>query len=205
MNINSIQDNEITVPKTRDEILKGIFNRQAELHEKYKHIEHENGLGLGLVSGDFDIDSPNWQYLLKDYAWRVTEEITEALEAREKGDKIHEVEELIDSLHFYTELIILCGYGPEDIPSDDAFVFQDVNDPFGCIYHLGLACNLLKNKPWKNTHLITDSVRFKQHLVEGYKKLVIHILVNHLDTFHNLYMVYYKKSLVNSFRIESNY
>jgi len=206
MNITHVDDKDIVVPDTLTEILEGIFKRQSELHEKYKGIEYKNGIGLGLVENeDFNIDSPRWQYVIKDYAWRVTEEMTEAMEAQRGGNELHESEELIDALHFYTELLIICGITSPNVLKNTVKV-RDYNELnyFYSVYPLGLACNLLKNKPWKNSHLITDHVRFRSHLIEGYEALFVKILKN-LGSAAAVFTVYYKKSLVNQFRQESNY
>lgn len=205
MNITDIKDSEISVPDSAFSCLTGIFARQEELHEKYKHVEHGNGLGLHLIKDKkFSLDCPRCQYIIKDFAWRVTEELTEALEAHHDGNELHCVEEIIDALHFYTELLILCGYDARDI---------DLSLLHGCdsesilmpIYPVGLACNLLKNKPWKNTHLITDEKRFKEFITIGYIDLLSLAISRGLDHIENVYMVYMKKNLVNKFRIESNY
>lgn len=207
MNVNHVKDEEVKeLPEYEvPTVLMGIFERQRELHKKYRHIEVKNKLGLGLVFGiKYSVDNPNWQYLIKDFAWRVTEELTEAMEAEFCGNKVHEIEELIDALHFYTELLIICEYNHIDVLVHSLGIVNP-NSPIDMIiYQLGLACNLLKNKPWKNTHLVTDQKRFKDHLIQGYKKLLVYIL-GEVDTYENLYKMYYKKSLVNKFRISSNY
>jgi len=210
MNITHIKDSQIEVPEN---IFQGIFDRQRELHEKYREIEQGNRLGLSLVKDiPFSLDNPKWQYILKDFAWRVTEEMAEAREAYLERNDIHYVEELIDALHFYTEMLVICQWEPDNL--DVAFRQENPTeymiDFWLPVYHLGIACNFLKCKPWKNTHVITDKKRFIQSMLEGYTYLVLIILkarvngnmVNHIE---NLYMLYFKKSLVNQFRQETNY
>lgn len=207
MNINHVKEDGIIVPETFGGILHGIFERQDVLHKKYMGIEHKNGLGLAIVENEkFSFDSPRWQYVIKDFAWRVTEELTEALEARNDGNVIHTLEELIDSLHFYTELLIVCGYTAQDV--EDSFIDKasDRNYDFmSPVYELGLACNLLKNKPWKNSHLVTDTERFRGFILEGYCQLMRVIIAAGVIDFSNMFMIYFKKSVVNIFRQESNY
>ena len=60
-------------------VTKSIFNRQKELMAKYEGIEAKNGL-LETPDVPVDIDSYKGQARLKNFAWRVTEELTEALE-----------------------------------------------------------------------------------------------------------------------------
>lgn len=204
MNITHIKDDAITVPITLEEIQEGIFETQRNLHHKYKPIEYKSGLGLSLVKDKkFNLDDPHWQYIIKDFAWRVTEELTEAVEAKEHENEIHHIEELIDAVHFYTELLIICGYGPEDLNDNDGF-FLSV-DTMRPTYYLGIACNLLKNKPWKQTHLVTDEKRFKENLILGYNILTWSIVEYAVKDWDNLYMIYHKKSLVNQFRQNTNY
>ena len=215
MNISDIKELGVEVPVSRMDCIKLIFSRQRELHEKYRPIEEKNGIGLSLIKGQpFLYDDPKCQYLVKDFAWRVTEELTEAVEAELECNMIHTIEEVIDALHFYTELLIICGY-----TADNYLIFCDLNKKsieglseitdwmalMSPAYYLGLACNLLKNKPWKNTHLVTDTQRFRRYLMMGY-----HCIFKALDTLdvHSIQEVtafYLKKSLVNKFRMESNY
>lgn len=204
MNILDIKDSDIDIPDTPEELFNGIFKRQTELHHKYQGIELANGIGLGIVKDiPFNIDNPKWQYVIKDYAWRVTEELTEALEAKEEGNQHHTVEEIIDALHFYTELLIICKLRP-DI-STVTYSLSSILDILDPVYHLGLACNLLKNKPWKNTHVATDKFRFELYIVQGYCDLLSVASYHGLTTLKEIYAVYMKKSLVNKFRIRSNY
>jgi hypothetical protein len=71
-------------------------------------------------------------------------------------------------------------------------------------YHLQIARNTLKNKPWKQTQMTTD---FKQY-EEGHKKATA-ALFKFLSfagfTKESLYVIYYKKNKVNQFRIKSKY
>jgi len=208
MNVNDADVKGLVIPKTPFEQIKGIFARQAELHEKYKGIEEGNGLGLGFVVGrPFSIDDPVWQYIIKDYAWRVTEEITEAIEAADHS-KVHLVEELIDALHFYTEMLILCDIQPTHFekytPRPTVDLVKDPLQMLNTTYHIGIACNLLKNKPWKNTHVLTDWNRFVSSMVLGYVSL-LNTIFHHVGSMEALYVFYHKKALVNVFRQNSNY
>jgi hypothetical protein len=71
-------------------------------------------------------------------------------------------------------------------------------------YHLQLARNTLKNKPWKQSQMMTDEglyrIKLKDATVSLFKFL-------HFTGFSptSLYEVYYKKNLVNKFRIKSKY
>lgn len=202
MNITHIKDSSIDVPEN---LIEGIFARQMELHMKYKEIEHKSGIGLAIVQGrPFSTDDPRWQYVIKDFAWRVTEEMAEAMEAHLLAHHLHETEELIDALHFYTELLIIVGIDSDLI--EGVLKRTHTYNFWSPVYMLGIACNFLKQKPWKSTHVVADSKRFRKKLVQGYIALINVILDREtIGDMHNLYMVYYKKSLVNQFRQDSNY
>jgi len=209
MNITHIKDDEI---KITNNPLQGIFQRQNELHIQYKSIEEANGIGLALIKNrPFSIDDPKWQYVIKDFAWRITEEIAEAVEANLHNNNIHVVEELIDALHFYTELLIMCEIEYKEIDLGRIEIDPMFNHFFWIpTYYLGVACNFLKCKPWKNTHVITDAKRFRSTLIDGYLTLLTLILATQVEgkiigAMENVYMIYFKKSLVNQFRMDSNY
>ena len=71
-------------------------------------------------------------------------------------------------------------------------------------YHLNIARNFLKNKPWKQSQMMTDEIKFQAEIVEGFIALagLYHMLgLNSKDLFH----IYFKKNQANAFRIRSNY
>lgn len=71
-------------------------------------------------------------------------------------------------------------------------------------YYLQMARNTLKNKPWKQTHMLTDVSQYET----GVKKATYALFTffyfagfNERSLFH----IYYKKNKVNQFRIQSKY
>jgi len=105
------------------DMLKLIFQRQKELMEKYHPIEKSNGL---LITEDcpVDLDDKKGQQRIKDFAWRVTEELGEAMnclknkpwkQTHMETDKEHFNEEIADAFHFFIELCILIGWDAEDL------------------------------------------------------------------------------------------
>lgn len=234
MNINDFKsDAGITVPIDK---LEAIFNRQKELMEKYHDIEMSSGL---MQTGDCPVDlhSKQGQARMKDFSWRITEELMEALEAYKLGDKEHFNEELIDALHFMVEQHVLAGIEPgdyihyitpisgyEDLITKDGldFYFNAVvgirsikgytfSDDMGItkglldiIESIGLAMNCLKNKPWKQTHMLTDVQKFKLLMSQAfldYIRLMKFIGITPIG----VYDLYFRKSKVNAFRQESKY
>lgn len=95
--------------------LQSIFSLQASLIEKYHPIEVQNGLSLTCES-PVNLNDKFGQAKLRDFAWRMTEELTEASWSLEK--KLGWTDfcvELIDSLHFLVELCIHAGIKPQDL------------------------------------------------------------------------------------------
>jgi hypothetical protein len=113
MNIKDVE--EIVFSKTGD-MLRDIFFRQTELENEYSKIEGR----------DFkvNIDTKEGQVVLKDFAWRITEELGEAMnclknkpwkQTQIRTDYLHYVEELMDAFHFMVSLFILSGLTCTDV------------------------------------------------------------------------------------------
>ena len=212
-----------------------IFERQQELIDKYHGIEEASGLRL---SNDLPVDlhDPRGQSTLKDYAWRITEELGEALEAYNlhKG-MTHCHEELIDALHFLVEFTIYAGMSPQQLIPDAVGTYRDILHhvftaarmgveekysiiPLGKITQyptlliwsgltveaLAKTCNTLKNKPWKQSHMLTDIPKFQELLKDTWIKFLGLCIVSGMDE-DFLLKVYLDKNAVNQFRQRSQY
>ena len=71
-------------------------------------------------------------------------------------------------------------------------------------YHLNIARNFLKNKPWKQSQMMTNEIGFQEEIVKGFISLMgLFLMMGITDT--NLYFMYFRKNLVNQFRQKSNY
>ncbi len=201
--------------------------------EKYHHIEVANGfIKTATPSTPVDLNDRHGQARLRDFAWRFTEELCEATEARRKHNELvnHFYEELSDAYHFLTELIILSGLDDKKLYS---IIFEESllpPDNLGCrlevlfkycntkdhgekyIEHsfytvveaIGISMNCLKNKPWKQTHMLTDKPYYNRCLSWTYIHF-IHLCKDAGLDAEGLYTIYYKKSEVNKFRQRSNY
>lgn len=205
--------------------LEAIFERQKELMSKYHDIEKRGGL-LQTEDCPVNLDDKRGQARLKDFAWRMTEEVGEALDALNvHNDVVHFQEELIDGLHFLTEFSILAGITPEDLRTE--FFLSDWEDILdgmfsilkGSAYNneawtlplrvatfiekLGMTCNCLKNKPWKQSNMVTDKKAFKENLLATWRAYVV--LLGFNMTADEVADIYLKKSQVNKFRQRSNY
>lgn len=212
-----------------------IFERQQELINKYHSIEEASGLRL---SNDLPVDphDPRGQSTLKDYAWRITEELGEALEAfnLHKG-MTHCHEELIDALHFLVEFTIYAGMSPQQLIPPHVGTYRDILHhlftgakreveesfsmiPLGeiaqyptlliwsglTIESLAKTCNTLKNKPWKQSHMLTDIPKFQELLKGTWIKFLGLCIVSGMDE-EFLLRVYLDKNAVNQFRQRSQY
>ena len=203
--------------------LEAIFNRQKELMAKYHDIELKSGL-LQTEDCPVNINDKKGQARLKDFAWRMTEEIGEAIDSLYiDHDQEHYAEELIDALHFLTEFTILSGVEPKDLmPADynpdlgdmltgicDLGITVNPDGSFREKYFtehiraMGMTCNCLKNKPWKQTMMLTDKANFLSHLKTVWWNFMT--LLRYEMPTDDIFLTYVKKSEVNKFRQRSNY
>ncbi|MBC8183257.1 dUTP diphosphatase [candidate division KSB1 bacterium] len=225
MNVEDVNE----IPDEYDDRLVMIWDRQKELTEKYYPIERENMCGLGLLPGldAFTIHGTLSQEICKNYAWRITEELAEAYDAfRHSGKLVHAWEEMSDALHFLVELYILNSLTPEVVTKDiHNFAQQDMLGNlfkseqtkvrsrsvlsieyhiFNLVVTMGLAMNCLKQKPWKQTHILTDANRFENYLC-ALLPLWVKIAKAMDISAERAFEFYFKKSEVNKFRIRSQY
>lgn len=193
------------------EALQAIFNRQRELMTKYHDIELKSGL-MQTEDCPVNLDDKRGQARIKDFSWRITEEIGEALDAlyEEGGESglLHFHEELIDGLHFLTEMTILTGIDTSNWTLDN-LLKKSSRQPLTelisrFIQVLGMMCNCLKNKPWKQTMMKTNRENFYNHLQQVWE-VYISILASQGFTEEDITDIYFKKSQVNKFRQRSNY
>lgn len=71
-------------------------------------------------------------------------------------------------------------------------------------YHLQLSRNALKNKPWKQTQVLTDMGTYENTLKNVAIAMFKFMYFVGLEPAH-IYEIYYKKNLINQFRIKSKY
>lgn len=71
-------------------------------------------------------------------------------------------------------------------------------------HFLNLARNCLKNKPWKQSQMLTDSIKFRDYLIKAFI-LFLGTCYNMGLSSDNLYRNYFKKNKINLFRQKSNY
>ncbi len=192
-------------------LLKQIFDRQKELMDKYHYIEERSGL-LQTADCPVNLDDRRGQARIKDFSWRVTEELGEALDALGQDDMEHFAEELVDGLHFLTELTILAGLNWDDLSPLNLMYYNAANSApdgldqrvYDYVEGIGMMCNCLKNKPWKQSMMQTDRVAFFTRLHSVWARYIA-IMETVFESPEDIVSVYLKKSQVNKFRQRSNY
>lgn len=210
-----------------DDILGEIFIKQKELAVKYFKIE---GIGISLDKECIrnNLDSREGQKLIKDFMFRTIEELGEAFEcldnSRNEKNLVHYLEEITDALHFFVELLIICGYERKNFrPIRDYLVFSKIillsrtinkrhqwnreiisQLHWDVVYCITLAGNCLKNKSWKKTQVLTDRRVFDVYILGAFISLLCLFKVQGLGE-KEIYEFYFKKNKVNQFRQRSNY
>ncbi len=230
MNILDVKIEDLGL--TGEDRLDQMFQRQLLLMQKYHSIEDK------IIPGStsevpVNLHDAKGQYRLKDFAWRITEELGEALEAVRTHPQLkeHYDEEIADSLHFLIEFTILSGMTPDDIINLNVSCSEisptEPRDRLDHLYHLfgtsrmrryqtlvtsvgflveslAITCNCLKNKPWKQTHMLTDTVYFRARVCRVWRNFISLCSLSGIypEDLTNLYL---RKSEVNKFRQRSNY
>jgi hypothetical protein len=156
-----------------------IIRHQAHLMENFRAVESKNGFFF--PSSPVLLDDYQGQHELRRLAWHIQEELCEAAEALDRsfGTGNEEVnKELIDALHFVAEFMLTLGYWPSDLPPErtvphaDALLDGVAANLFQAMIDLGLAINLLKNKPWKQTARPVSADVFKERWAKFIRSFV---------------------------------
>ena len=174
-----------------------IFERQKEIKFQYEPESQA-------IFEHFDIDTFEDQETFKKYCWRITEELTEALEDQQNRD--HFKEELIDGFNFLIELCLLYGWNFDDVKSCDIVITTAPVREYilEVIYQLGITANCLKNRQWRQSQYLVDLYIFEQRFK--------YVWVNYMKLFARIGMdeeevaiLWSLKYQVNLFRLNSNY
>lgn len=199
---------------TWPEHLRAVFARQEELMARYKDIEK-------LPAAPLALHTTHHQKIMKDFAWRTTEELTEAFEAwsnesdrtfaKERG-----LEEMADALHFLVEMLIFAGITPEQVlkhqpefPVPDPLDCRNdytkiVTSFWGATYWLGLAMHELKNKPWKQAPVPISELDCRYLLIMAFKAQ-LDLWAAFGQGADEMHAHYFKKAAVNATRQASGY
>lgn len=218
MNIKDVE--QICLPD--GDMLDKLYEFQKKLMDKYHPIEKLNGLLLD-ENIPVEINSYRGQARLKDFMWRVIEELGEAMAATSED---HTKEEIADALHFFLELLILSNITQVDLRCIVSVIsmesYPDIDDNLQHIFECTLnptfmsndkcvtmiilpltqAGNCLKQKPWKQTPQLTDINKYKELICKAFMSFIT-LCKTYGLTPEKLCKLYYSKHEVNQFRIRS--
>lgn len=194
--------------------LSEIFERQRVLAGSFHHIERTNGV-WDESTLEVDLLTLKGQERMRSLAWRVIEELAEALSEREQLSKAHE--ELVDVGHYLIELMICANVWPTNISRhtpaiapldtlDSLFAIKSYTNPSidhavsNFVTDLGIAMHQLKSKPHKLHPGPTDPALFQKALIVAFLSYVA-VLVSTRISAGDFYDGYHKKNKVNHQRI----
>lgn len=180
-----------------------IYALQGELQLMYRPYFKER-------IANFDINTLEDQELFKKLCWQIVEELTEAMEAKDKNEEDHVLEELIDAFNFMLELYQLYGMAPDFAWGHTYGFRKDIADEnFGenileLIKTIGLAANCLKNREWRQSQYMVDLVVFEERLwnIWAMFAMLFGSIGVMEDKVRELWSLKYQ---VNLFRIKSKY
>ena len=180
-----------------------IYALQGELQLMYRPHFKER-------IANFDINTLEDQELFKKLCWQIVEELTEAMEAKDKNEKDHVLEELIDAFNFMLELYQLYGMAPDFAWGHTYGFRKDIADEnfeeniLELIKTIGLAANCLKNREWRQSQYMVDLLVFEDRLKRIWTYFVI--MFEHLGLSETrVKELWSLKYQVNLFRIKSKY
>jgi len=191
-----------------------MFEKQEMLRDLYKV--------LGPKVSVADLDLPEHQHILREFAWNVCEETGEVLDVVfGTNDREHIIDETSDSLSFYLELLALSGMSVEDFAPSQAHSgdkldywfkmsleqystssIREIHSLF--LEKLALAINNLKNRKWRKTNLKTNKLIYRKALYDTFIPFLMFVNLVGL-TPETLFDGYLRKTEVNLFRINSRY
>lgn len=180
-----------------------IYALQGELQLMYRPYFKER-------IANFDINTLEDQELFKKLCWQIVEELTEAMEAKDKNEKDHVLEELIDAFNFMLELYQLYGMAPDFAWGHTYGFRKDIADEnfeeniLELIKTIGLAANCLKNREWRQSQYMVDLVVFEERLwnIWAMSAMLFGSIGVTEDKVRELWSLKYQ---VNLFRIKSKY
>jgi antitoxin component HigA of HigAB toxin-antitoxin module len=181
-----------------------IQEKQMEIMFKYEPSEKE-------VFENFDIDVYEDQETFKKYCWRITEEITEALEDMEHPQ--HFKEEITDAFNFLLELYSLYGWKVSDLGTIFSEGYDDPPEFVGkitkelsldVITSIGLTANLLKNRKWRQSQYLVDLYIFEKRFKDIWNRFEYLVYWSGISK-EELFDQWSLKYQVNEFRINTKY
>lgn len=179
-----------------------IYALQGELQLMYRPYFKER-------IANFDINTLEDQELFKKLCWQIVEELTEAMEAKDKNEKDHVLEELIDAFNFMLELYQLYGMTPPlnwTLPKWAQIMKVEFwsADMLALIGTIGMTANCLKNREWRQSQYLVDLVVFENRLKSIWTAFIV-VLYHAGLSETQVKELWSLKYQVNLFRIKSKY
>lgn len=126
---------------------------------------------------------------------------------KDLGEVVHNYEifneELVEE-HTHLDYQSLKGVIPGFTHLSEPLIEEHVIYLWKVIYHLNIARNLLKNRPWKQTQVITKEIDFQEALVKAFIYYLGYLGINYFDSV-GLYTLFFKKQKLNLWRQQTNY
>ena len=198
--------------------LKQIFDRQREYMRSLAPIYGRNGFAIH-NAWPYSINSRADQEQLRLLAWRITEEIYEALDLGESLNVEAFREEIADALHFLVELAIvsdmdelsILAFSPGQRHSDLlSEAFSGVGYPrtegavawMVMIEELARTMMLLKQRPWRTDNRPTDRAVWESGMRCVFARFIAACRVSGI-TAEDLYRAYFRKAEINDERTKA--
>lgn len=183
--------------------------------EAFNKVEKRPSYNDGYI---FDIDDPKDQMWFKQFIqMRFCEELAEAEEAR--GNDQHFMEELTDAFNFLLAATIMVGKDAKWVKEKwEKISLLAFNKPYyienqatlqdHCLLRLhqnaNWLCNLLKNRPWTQSHFPVSKKEFSERLDKLWLSWVEYLKLWNFNE-KDIFDYFAKKYCVNMFRIRSGY
>lgn len=198
------------MPNANTLTIHHIFKEQRILLDRFSAVEKENGL-CRYDRVPLDLDTKRSQEGLRLLAWRITEEVGEALHALYLNQHESFREEVADVFHFIVELMILVDVTPTEAnhlliergyPSR-VMINQDSDRCWmDLIVELALALNHLKNRPWSKKEKPLEAPElFRRAVSRVFVRFITACGRSGID-YYQLFGSYIKKNEINHGRIE---
>lgn len=189
--------------------LQEIFDRQAAYVESLADIEARNGLWVGPYP--LRLNSRSDQEHFRLLAWRLFEEVTEAISAIEmRKPRLVVEEEVADAFHFLVELGLATGIRAGDV--EDLFQKDKVVYPLAGTSvenkitawmtfsaSLGFHMQVLRQRPWRTDDRLTELNRWLKEYRTTFSQFLGTCGVCSISL-DDLYVAYFSKSKINDER-----
>lgn len=205
--------------------LDQIFARQAEYVTALAPTYVKNGFARHACPFPWEVDSRKDQEEFRLLAWRYTEELVEAqntwFQPHSPQRMLEYREEMADALHFFVEICLATGIGPDELCTGIFAVAPECRDRldfsfkmvgshyeapmvsdtwFEAIRAVALAMMRFKQRPWRIDYRPTDRAGFMMAMHLAWFSFVRACIYSNI-TAEELYHAYFRKAKTNDQRI----